>query len=73
MNSSRQERKTNEASKIARRVIAGVDRVSSFIIKYKQKLEGLGGLNSHENEKGDKVFNRAVEHRGNKSSLTSPA
>jgi len=73
MNSSRQERKTNEASKIAGRVIAGVDRVSSFIIKYKQKLEGLGGLNSHENEKGDKVFNRAVEYRGNKSNLTSPA
>ena len=48
-----QERKTNEASKIAGRVITGVDRVSSFIIKYKQKLEGLGGLNSHENEKGD--------------------
>jgi hypothetical protein len=51
MNSSRQERKTNEASKIFGRVIARVDRVSSFIIKYKLKLEGLGGFNSHENEK----------------------
>ena len=73
MNSWRQERKTNEASKIVGRVITGADRVSSFIINYKQKLEGLGGLNSHENEKGDKVFNRAVEYRGNKSNLTSPA
>ena len=51
MNSSRQERKTNEASKIFGRVITRVDRVSSFIIKYKPKLEGLGGFNSHENEK----------------------
>jgi hypothetical protein len=49
------------------------DRGSSFIINYKQKLEGLGGLNSHENEKGDKLFNKAVEYRGNKSNLTSPA
>jgi hypothetical protein len=73
MNSSRQERKTNEASKIVGRVITRVDRGSSFIIKYKPKLEGLGGLNSHENEKGDKVFNKAVEYRGNKSNLTSPA
>ncbi|MEG4110195.1 hypothetical protein QUA04_29650 [Microcoleus sp. S13_C5] len=73
MNSWRQERKTNEASKIAGRVITGVDRVSSFIIKYKQKLEGLRGLNSHENEKRDKVFNKAVEYRGSKSNLTSSA
>jgi len=51
MNSWRQERKTNEASKIVGRVITGVDRGSSFIIKYKQKLEGLGGLNNHENKK----------------------
>jgi len=61
MNSSRQERKTNEASQIVSRVITGLDRKSSFIINYKPKLEGLGGLNSHENEKGDKVFNKAVE------------
>ena len=51
MNSWRQERKTNEASKIVGRVITGADRVSSFIIKYKPKLEGLGGFNSNENEK----------------------
>jgi hypothetical protein len=55
-----QERKTNETSKIVGRVITGVDRGNSFIIKYKQKLERLGGLNSHENEKEDKVFNKAV-------------
>ena len=55
------------------RVITGFDRGNSFIINYKQKLEGLGGLNSHENEKGDKVFNKAVEYRGNKSNLTSLA
>ena len=73
MNSWRQERKTNEASKIVGRVIIGADRGSSFIINYKQKLKGLGGLNSHENEKGDKVFNKAVEYRGNKSNITSPA
>jgi hypothetical protein len=73
MNSWRPEKKTNEASQIVGRVITGVDRVSSFIIKYKQKLEGLGALNSPESEKGDQVFNRAVEYRGNKSNLTSPA
>jgi hypothetical protein len=68
-----QERKTNEASKIVGRVITGVDRGNSFIIKYKQKLERLGGLNSHENEKGYKVFNKAVEYRGTKGNLTSSA
>ena len=68
-----QEKKTNEASKVVGRVIAGVDRRNSFIINYKQKLEGLGGLNSHENKKGDKVFNKAVEYRGNKSNVTSSA
>ncbi|MEG4817271.1 hypothetical protein [Microcoleus sp. K5-D4] len=73
MNSSRQERKTNEARKIVGRVITGVDRGNSFIINYQQKLEGLAGVNSHENEKGDKLFNKAVEYRGNKSNLTSPA
>jgi hypothetical protein len=51
MNSLRPERKTNEASKIFGRVITRVDRRSSFIIKYKPKLEGLDGFNSQENEK----------------------
>jgi len=54
-------------------LLTGVDRGSSFIINYKPKLEGLGALNSHEYEKGDKLFNKAVEYRGNKSNLTSPA
>ncbi|MEG4811691.1 hypothetical protein QUA82_29380 [Microcoleus sp. F8-D3] len=60
MNSWRQERKTNEASKIVGRVITGVDRGSSLIIKYQQKLEGLGGLNGYEKKKEIKFLTKLL-------------
>jgi hypothetical protein len=57
---------------IVGRVVARIDTGGSWGINYKPKPELLGALNSYEDEKGYKVFNKAIEYRGNKSHLTSP-
>ncbi|WP_333035751.1 MULTISPECIES: hypothetical protein [unclassified Microcoleus] len=47
--------------------------LAAYQLNYKPNLEGLGGLNSHENEeKKDKIVNKAVKNREIKVILYRP-